>query len=707
MRTFRRYLFSYIVTLMLPSLILSCVIFHIVNQYCSVQILEQNNAALEQLSVSISMQEEQMEAYALQTTQRSEFFPRNLDNNLTTFLELKKSLSQWQMTNRFLDSVFFYTTPLNKVYSYNALFELDWFRQKELPFLTAEELTDLLNCQQARGWLADPSKDNRALFYFSSVRLNSKERNILLCKIDLSTLNSMVDSTLLYSMGTTLLCDAQGKALYYGNSSNLWTTDEIALCLRQSAPSGIMELGGRQTLYVRYPSQNGDIVFISLVPAAIANEPITRLLRLFLGGMGLIIVLGAMIIAVLMRSTYRPIRSLEHYVLDANVLSNPTDDAVDNVRSAFAKMHTSNTFMLQRSEALAKERIILKLLLGDYASPEAFNAEGRTHGLHLGLDCWHVALVTGSALTEDENFAAQIVEAAKQCVSGENPPLYLEVSESHSLIFILDGMPCEDEKSRLLRQFVRWGQKVELKMSAVCTQLHEIAEAYLRLTRDEQTNAPGQEKRVEEFIALYQNALEFGELERIQFALNLFQGLVPGMRDDELLHLCYTVTHMAQSRVEALGDRATREKIDQRLRTYLSSDLHAAAAVNFLCGLSAALGAGAQQSEDLYIQKVEDYLRAHYRDEEFTVQNAAAAFDRSISNLSHYFKSHTGLSISTYVESLRMEAARQLLKQTSVSVSEIAHAVGYAQPATFMRAFKKVCGYSPSAYRENEDEAAL
>ena len=44
--------------------------------------------------------------------------------------------------------------------------------------------------------------------------------------------------------------------------------------------------------------------------------------------------------------------------------------------------------------------------------------------------------------------------------------------------------------------------------------------------------------------------------------------------------------------------------------------------------------------------------------------------------------------------------------QTDSSVSQIASEVGYAQPATFMRAFKKVSGMSPTAYRTMAREQA-
>ena len=105
------------------------------------------------------------------------------------------------------------------------------------------------------------------------------------------------------------------------------------------------------------------------------------------------------------------------------------------------------------------------------------------------------------------------------------------------------------------------------------------------------------------------------------------------------------------------------------------------------------------------IQQIEQYLQVHYCEPEFTVQKAASQFNLSMSNLSHYFKSHTGVTVSDYVESLRLNLAQTLLAETDKSVSEISALVGYLQPASFMRAFKKVLGVSPTNWRNAQHGA--
>ncbi|HML45155.1 MAG TPA: hypothetical protein PKE04_00215 [Clostridia bacterium] len=112
MKTFRAYLLSYLGTLFLPIIVLSAVIFQIIFQYGSMQIIERNQMALEQLRAAVAMQTTQLGAYALQTTQRGEFSERQLSQT-ASFYNVEQALTQWQMTNAFTDGIFFYANSIS------------------------------------------------------------------------------------------------------------------------------------------------------------------------------------------------------------------------------------------------------------------------------------------------------------------------------------------------------------------------------------------------------------------------------------------------------------------------------------------------------------------------------------------------------------------------------------------------------------------
>jgi AraC family transcriptional regulator, regulatory protein of adaptative response / methylphosphotriester-DNA alkyltransferase methyltransferase len=64
-------------------------------------------------------------------------------------------------------------------------------------------------------------------------------------------------------------------------------------------------------------------------------------------------------------------------------------------------------------------------------------------------------------------------------------------------------------------------------------------------------------------------------------------------------------------------------------------------------------------------------------------------------------------SFRTYLRTVRMERAAELLREGSLRVWEVAEAVGYSQPAQFAKAFQRHHGCPPSAFRANRRSRAL
>jgi transcriptional regulator GlxA family with amidase domain len=63
------------------------------------------------------------------------------------------------------------------------------------------------------------------------------------------------------------------------------------------------------------------------------------------------------------------------------------------------------------------------------------------------------------------------------------------------------------------------------------------------------------------------------------------------------------------------------------------------------------------------------------------------------------FTNATGYSPLSYVQRVRVEEAKRRLERTSDSVDEISYTVGYEDPASFRRLFKRVTGVPPGVYR--------
>lgn len=86
-----------------------------------------------------------------------------------------------------------------------------------------------------------------------------------------------------------------------------------------------------------------------------------------------------------------------------------------------------------------------------------------------------------------------------------------------------------------------------------------------------------------------------------------------------------------------------------------------------------------------------------------SVEQAAARLFMSARTLKRRLHQH-GLRYSALVQEARFRESRRMLRNTGLSISEIAARLGYRSPANFTRAFRKWAGVSPDAYRKDKAE---
>lgn len=92
------------------------------------------------------------------------------------------------------------------------------------------------------------------------------------------------------------------------------------------------------------------------------------------------------------------------------------------------------------------------------------------------------------------------------------------------------------------------------------------------------------------------------------------------------------------------------------------------------------------------------YLRENIQ-KKITLADICSKFSYSRSFLCKTFKEQTGQTLIAYVNRLKMEEAERLLKETALSVTEIACHLSFSEVKYFDATFKKHTGLTPVAYR--------
>ena len=97
-----------------------------------------------------------------------------------------------------------------------------------------------------------------------------------------------------------------------------------------------------------------------------------------------------------------------------------------------------------------------------------------------------------------------------------------------------------------------------------------------------------------------------------------------------------------------------------------------------------------------------EYIGAHYADCDLKLPDLLEHLGVSRSYFSTVFKEKTGQSFVEYLTNLRMEKAKEYLRETDLCTYEIADRIGFADPHYFSLTFRRRTGMTPKQYREAE-----
>ncbi|QOY73824.1 MULTISPECIES: helix-turn-helix domain-containing protein [unclassified Pseudomonas] len=102
---------------------------------------------------------------------------------------------------------------------------------------------------------------------------------------------------------------------------------------------------------------------------------------------------------------------------------------------------------------------------------------------------------------------------------------------------------------------------------------------------------------------------------------------------------------------------------------------------------------------DSEILRVQHWLEQHFT-ESLVIDEVARRFGFGVRNFKRRFKDATGHTPIGYLQTLRLERAKQMLESTRMTLDSITYAVGYEDSNSFRRLFQQRVGMLPAAYRK-------
>lgn len=107
------------------------------------------------------------------------------------------------------------------------------------------------------------------------------------------------------------------------------------------------------------------------------------------------------------------------------------------------------------------------------------------------------------------------------------------------------------------------------------------------------------------------------------------------------------------------------------------------------------------------LSDITSYVLSNYTDPDFCVHDISTRFGISEVHLRRLFDKLLHTSPIKYINNLKLDKAKNMLKISNYSIAEIAQSSGFSDPYYFSRFFKMQTGVSPSEYRASADRAFI
>lgn len=107
---------------------------------------------------------------------------------------------------------------------------------------------------------------------------------------------------------------------------------------------------------------------------------------------------------------------------------------------------------------------------------------------------------------------------------------------------------------------------------------------------------------------------------------------------------------------------------------------------------------GVMNPRSVMVNEAIGYIESNYKNK-ITVADIARFVRCSESSLGHCFRKETGVSPYEYIIRKRLNKAKELLKTTNATISEISEEIGFNSEANFIKTFRMKNNMTPNSFR--------
>ncbi|GGD89230.1 helix-turn-helix domain-containing protein [Paenibacillus nasutitermitis] len=759
-KTFRRFLLSYLVILIIPNIAGYITYQTSINAAeknsidTSLLLLKQSKDVLEQRMAEVKNFTRQLAINQDITLIMNESVKKD-SYNIYGLWKTWRDVSYYDKTNDFLQNYYIYLNNYDVILTPATIYyrPVHYYELNQYSDLTFEEWKKTViqashqdTVLPLRSYIRNKT-ESFVMTYIQSLPLNSfgKPRGTVVILIDESKISSMLMSFSSQYGGWAYITDKDGKPLASAGIDN----DQIAQIGLKSAPQ---EMETRQfvddTLQITVRSASNGWLYVAGIPKAALMEQATKIQHFTWTVTAVALVIGLLICLLLAYRNSTPINRLVRIVReqigqDSYAARNDYDFLHGNIAGLISDNRLLET-ELSRQIPLVRDAFIKRILRGEFHSLHEIRAAAAQSGTEFQGDYGFVGIIriNGYSGMNSEEILNELQAARlliKQTVLALDATAAITDLDSDKIAMVssLASEPRElqrmviEERMMELKAILDADYRISVTISfgSSFNSLSDTSRSFEEARRAmDYAAASGSDGNIIWYQEIWKetttyyypldqemrllSALKVGETtEAKRIADQIFvqnfaeRGLSAEMAQQLIGEIKGTILKLIDQK--AIPDPDESELLKNRtVQMVLSEGIDQVRSEleEIIEQIGDLIVRKKNEKENETVSAIRQAVEARFGDANLSMYQIAESVGRPEKYISQLFKEQTGEHVSDFLEKIRIKHASALLFDSVMTIDEIALQVGYNSSHSFRRAFKRVQGVSPSLYRKSTNE---
>ena len=735
-KAFRSILISYIVIILMPVFILGTVLFNSFSTFFNNELITGQINLLNRMQNTFDIFISEMTASSHLMFNSTTFTTSYIKKEFGNMYDVTGKLATVTYTNSFVDNIFYVNDEIKLVYMPTTVYNYKTFRTFiGGNYYLEDDIPVMLLQNMYMYWLPEQESDEdgkKVLTYVTTDKRGQLAPRSSICyQINTETISQLFGQFAQKSGVCIVIADDKNNILYssdYSFSDKVWTVWNEHINRTGSNHDNI-EINGQEIFSYYTNSEVSSLKYVTLIPYQSIVAPIETYKNRSYVFIALIVLIGSVFISYFMKLNYTPIRKISKL---AQSIFGESREILDEFGSAEKALNN----MTEMQHIQKKSKMAFKLINGGYCNLEEIQTDDVLENLELPGPFFRTLVCGISHYGEyyiDPGFHGEVASFIKETLIAYIDCIAVNLPDSGSICVVFSGSREEledlDEKYVYLKNLLEYTYNIKISfgIGKVCSVM-EIPESFIQAdTASKYQLVKGVSsinyyesiisestlrfKYPDYLLEVFYNAIKCGDKQKIKetitslteyvsqprniffatcYSFDIINTALRAMRE---MNYSFSALGIKYPEIVNMASFNSKEDIE-KIAIILTDELIQSISVT-------EENLDSQKREIILsgFDQVMQYILSHYNEGSFSAKSLAASFGMSASNMSHYFKKHTGQTVSEYISTLRFERAKELLRTTDINLSEISQMCGYWNLSTFIRQFKSRASTTPSNYR--------